>query len=71
MPGISDLKAMLNGHIKQPTTLTLEVVFDNKDSDAFDAINLTEEMLSDLRLTAPGCTVRGKLVYGGKDYEVK
>jgi hypothetical protein len=71
MPCLTDLKALLEGQIKHPTTLTLEVVFDNKGSDAFDAINQTEELLADLKLSAPGAVVRGKLVYAGKDYEVK
>lgn len=71
MPELKDLKSLLEGQIKLPSTLTLEVVFDNKGSDAFDAINQTEELIADLKLSAPGSTVRGKLVYGGKDYEVK
>lgn len=71
MPGLNDLKTLLDTHIKQPATLTLEVVFDNKGRDAYDAIAQTEELLADLKLSAPGSTVRGKLVYGGKDYEVK
>jgi hypothetical protein len=71
MPELKDLKSLLEGQIKLPSTLTLEIVFDNKRSDAFDAINQTEELIADLKLSAPGATVRGKLVYGGKDYEVK
>lgn len=71
MPGLKDLKTLLEGKIKKPCTLTLEVQFDNKDRDVFDAISQTEEFLEDLRLSAPGAKVRGSLAYDGNTYEVK
>jgi hypothetical protein len=71
MPKLSDLKALLESQIKQPATLILEVVFDNKSANAFDAIQETEDLIDDLKKACPGAAVRGKLVYNGKDYEVK
>lgn len=69
MPGIPELKALLEGQVKQPATLSLEVVFDTKKSDVFDAIRQTEGLVEDAR--SGGHNVRGVLQYAGQRYEVK
>lgn len=69
MPGIPELKALLDGQVKLPSTLSLEVVFDNKAGDVFDAIGVVEELVADAKLA--GAQVRGVLSYGSHKYEVK
>jgi hypothetical protein len=69
MPDLSALKSELDAQVHKPATLSLEVVFDNKKGDVFDAIRASEEIISDARLA--GATVRGVLCYGDKKYEVK
>lgn len=69
MPDLSTLKTELDAQVHKPATLALELVFDTKKHDVFDAIRASEEIVSDAKLA--GATVRGVLHYGDKKYEVK